>query len=143
MTADTDIFADIEGKKKRFMFLNRKAPYGTIYALEILEAVLISAAFEQNAVIAFVDDGVYQILKGQNTEAIGMKNFSRTYGAVEMEKEDADEDPDLDIEWRIVVEQESLEQRGLTADDFVIGVEVLDREALSQLMNEQDVVLSG
>lgn len=136
-------FFDIEGKKKRFMFLNRKAPYGTIYALEILETVLISAAFEQNAVIAFIDDGVYQIMQGQDTGAIGMKNFSRTYGVVEMEKEDADEDPDLDIEWRIVVERESLEQRGLTADDFVIDVEVLDREELSQLMNEQDVVLSG
>jgi|TARA_B100002003_G_C14066343_1_gene513159 tRNA 2-thiouridine synthesizing protein C len=143
MAGDTESLGDIEGKKKRFMFLNRKAPYGTIYALEILEAVLISAAFEQNAVIAFMDDGVYQIMKGQDTTAIGMKNFSRAYGAVEMEKEDADEDPDLDIEWRIVVEQESIEQRGLTADDFVIGVEVLGRDALSQLMNEQDVVLSG
>lgn len=141
--SEQDSIFDTEGKKKRFMFLNRKAPYGTIYALEILEAVLISAAFEQNAVIAFVDDGVYQIMKGQDTAAIGMKNFSRTYGAVEMEKEDADEDPDLDIVWRIVVEQESLEQRGLSAEDFVIGVEVLDRAALSQLMNEQDVVLSG
>ncbi|MDP6876270.1 MAG: DsrE family protein [Alphaproteobacteria bacterium] len=136
-------FFDIEGKKKWFMFLNRKEPYGTIYALEILESVLISAAFEQNAVIAFIDDGVYQIMRGQDTEAIGMKNFSRTYGAVEMEKEDADEDPDLDIEWRIVVERESLEQRGLTAEDFVIAVEVLDRAELSQLMNEQDVVLTG
>jgi tRNA 2-thiouridine synthesizing protein C len=143
MTGETENFLDIEGKKKRFMFLNRKAPYGTIYALEILEAVLISAAFEQNAVIAFVDDGVYQIMQGQDTAAIGMKNFSRTYGAVEMEKEDADEDPDLDIVWRIVVEQESIEQRGLTADDFVIGVEIMGRDQLSQLMNEQDVVLSG
>ncbi len=143
MKGMSEEFFDIEGKKKWFMFLNRKAPYGTIYALEILESVLISAAFEQNAVIAFIDDGVYQIMRGQDTEAIGMKNFSRTYGAVEMEKEDADEDPDLDIEWRIVVERESLEQRGLTAEDFVIAVEVLDRAELSQLMNEQDVVLTG
>ena len=28
--------------KKKFMFVNRKAPYGTIYALESLEVVLIS-----------------------------------------------------------------------------------------------------
>ena len=32
--------------KKRFMYMNRKGPYGTIYALEALEVVLISAAFE-------------------------------------------------------------------------------------------------
>ena len=31
---------------KRFLFVNRKAPYGTVYALESLETVLISAAFD-------------------------------------------------------------------------------------------------
>jgi tRNA 2-thiouridine synthesizing protein C len=137
-----DIF-DIEGKKKRFAFVNRKAPYGTIYALEVLEMILISAAFEQDAVIAFIDDGVYQIMKGQDPADVGMKNFSRTYGAVAEEKEDADEDEDMDMVWRIVVEKESMEQRGLTADDFVIDVEVLDAETLSELLNEQEVVFSA
>ena len=51
--------------KKKFMFVNRKAPYGTIYALEALEVVLISAAFEQDVSLAFLDDGVYQLMKGQ------------------------------------------------------------------------------
>ena len=60
---------DTEGVRKRFLFVNRKAPYGSIYALEILEMVLISAAFEQDAVIAFIDDGLYQIVKGQDTKA--------------------------------------------------------------------------
>ena len=31
---------------KKFMFVNRKAPYGTIYALESLEVVLIAATFD-------------------------------------------------------------------------------------------------
>lgn len=134
---------DIEGVKKRFMFVNRKAPYGSIYALEILEMVLISAAFEQHAVIAFIDDGVFQLKKGQDTKALGMKNFSPTYGVVEMEKEDADEDPDIDMEWRIVVEEESMTKRGLSADDLVLDVEVLPAVELSDLMNEQDVVISA
>lgn len=134
---------DIEGKKKRFAYVNRKAPYGTIYALEVLEMILISAAFEQDAVIAFIDDGVYQIMKGQDTAEVGMKNFSRTYGAVAEEKEDADEDEDIDMVWRIVVEKESMEQRGLSADDFVIDVEVLDAATLGELLNEQEVVFSA
>ena len=33
---------------KKFMYVNRKSPYGTIYALESLEVVLISAAFDQD-----------------------------------------------------------------------------------------------
>ncbi len=134
---------DTEGVKKHFMFVNRRAPYGSIYALEILEMVLISAAFEQHAAIVFIDDGVFQIKKGQDTKALGMKNFSPTYGVVEMEKQDAEEDHDMDMVWRIIVEKESLEARGLDADDLIVGVEVLGADELSALMDRQDVVLSG
>ncbi len=138
-----EIEYDTQGVVKRFMYVNRKAPYGTIYALEVLEAVLISAAFEQHACIVFVDDGVYQIKKGQNTEAINMKNFSKTYGIIEMEKEDADEDEDMDMEWRIIVEKESMEARGLSKDDFVVDVEVIPSDELAAIMAEQEVVISG
>ena len=72
------------GVVKKFMYVNRKAPYGTIYALESLEVVLIAAAFEQDVSLAFIDDGVYQIKKGQDTSGIDMKNFSPTYRALEM-----------------------------------------------------------
>ena len=92
---------------KKFFFVNRKAPYGTIYALESLEVVLISAAFEQDVSLAFMDDGVYQIAKGQSTEEIGMKNFSPTYTAL----------GDYEVT-KIYVEKESLEERGLTLDDL-------------------------
>ncbi len=138
-----EIEFDTAGITKKFMYVNRKAPYGTIYALEVLEAVLISAAFEQHAAIVFIDDGVYQIKKGQDTAAINMKNFSKTYGIIEMEKEDADEDEDMDMVWRIIVEKESMEARGLSADDFVVDVEVLPSAELAKVMAEQDIVISG
>jgi len=141
--SDVQTEFDIAGVKKRFAFINRKAPYGSIYALEILEMVLISAAFEQHAVIAFIDDGVFQIKKGQNAKVLGMKNFAPTYRIIEDEKEDADEDEDMDMEWRIVVEEESMTARGLTADDFIVGVEVLPSAELSDLLDQQDVVLSA
>lgn len=117
---------------KRFMYVNRKAPYGTIYALECLEVVLIAAAFDQDVSVVFADDGVFQIKKNQDTTAIGMKNFSNTYRALD----------DYDVE-KIYVEQESLEARGLTADDLIIPVEVLNAESLSEIMAEQDVVISS
>ncbi len=140
---DTDSEYQTEGVIRNFMFVNRKAPYGTIYALEVLEAVLISAAFEQNALIVFIDDGVFQIKKGQDTKAINMKNFSPTYRIIEDEKVDADEDPDMDMVWRIIVEKESMESRGLTAEDFVVEIEVLPSAELALLMDQQDVVISG
>ena len=52
---------------KKFMFVNRKAPHGTVYALESLEVVLITAAFDQDVSLVFMDDGVYQLKKGQQT----------------------------------------------------------------------------
>jgi len=143
MSDDAETVFETEGIKKNFMFLNRKAPYGTIYALEILEKVLISAAFEQHAAITFVDDGVYQIVKGQDTKAVNMKNFSPMYGVIAMEKEDADEDEDIDMVWRVIVEKESMEARGLTPDDLIIDVEVLSSEELSKVMDEMDLVLGG
>ncbi|MBW7850196.1 MAG: sulfurtransferase complex subunit TusC [Rhodospirillales bacterium] len=120
------------GVVKKFMFVNRKAPYGTIYALEVLEMVLISAAFDQDVHLAFVDDGVYELKKGQDTAGIGMKNFSNTYRALE----------GYDIE-KLYVEKESLEERGLTEADLVVPVEVVSRAGMAELMDGMDVVLSA
>lgn len=116
---------------KKFMFVNRKAPYGTIYALESLEVVLIAATFDQDCSLVFVDDGVYQLAKGQNTKAIGLKNFSPTYRALD----------DYDIN-KLYVERESLVARGLTEDDLMVPVAVLAAAELGELMASQDVVLS-
>ena len=46
------------GIVKKFIYVNRKAPHGTIYAHEALEVVLIAAAFEQDVSLAFIDDEV-------------------------------------------------------------------------------------
>lgn len=137
--------AENQGDVKKFMFVNRKTPYGTIYALESLEVVLISAAFDQDVALAFVDDGVFQICKGQSTEAVGMKNFSPTYSAL----------GDYDIK-KIYVEKESLEERGLSLEDLLHltyededddwaekdSIHVLTRAEMADMMDEQDVVLS-
>ncbi len=116
---------------KKVMFVNRKAPYGTIYALESLEVVLITATFDQDVSLLFLDDGVYELLKGQNTKAIGIKNFSPTYRALE----------GYDVE-KLYVERESLEARGLGEDQLLVDVEVLSSAEMGALMAEQDVVLS-
>lgn len=113
------------------MFVNRKAPYGTIYALESLEVVLIAATFDQDVSLVFLDDGVYELVKGQQTKAAGVKNFSPTYRALD----------GYDVE-KLYVERASLDARGLTEDDLLVDVEVLDSAALAALMAEQDVVLS-
>jgi tRNA 2-thiouridine synthesizing protein C len=127
------------------MYVNRKAPYGTIYALESLEVVLIGAAFEQDVSLAFIDDGVYQIARNQETDEIGVKNFSPTYKAL----------GDYDVR-KLYVEQESLEARGLSVDDLMPltyedeeddynekpSIQVVSSAELSEILDQQDVVLS-
>jgi len=127
------------------LYVNRKPPYGTIYALESLEVVLIGAAFEQDVSLAFVDDGVYELTKGQDTTGIGMKNFSPTYSAL----------GDYDVK-KIYVEKESLDARGLTVDDLQAltwedeeddwaekdSIRVVSTKELADIMDEQDVILS-
>lgn len=116
---------------KKFMFVNRKAPYGTIYALESLEVVLIAATFDQDVSLAFLDDGVYEIVKGQDTAGIGIKNHSKTYRALE----------GYDVE-KLYVDRDSLAARGLTEDDLLVDVKVLSSAEMAALMSEQDVVYS-
>jgi tRNA 2-thiouridine synthesizing protein C len=130
---------------KKFVYMNRKAPYGTVYALESLEVVLIGAAFEQDVRLVFVDDGVYQLTKGQTTDGIGMKNFSKTYSAL----------GDYDVN-KIYIDEQSLTDRGLTIDDLQeltyededddwaekSSINVISREQLAELISEADVLLN-
>jgi tRNA 2-thiouridine synthesizing protein C len=135
----------MEDNVKKFLYVNRKAPYGTIYALESLEVVLIGAAFDQDVSLAFLDDGVFQLVKGQNTDGIGVKNFSPTFRAL----------GDFEVT-KLYVEQESLAERGLTADDLqnIVyededddwaekpSIRIVSRTEMADLMADQDVVLS-
>ena len=120
-----------EGDTRKFMFVNRTAPYGSVYALESLEVVLITAAFDQDVSLVFIDDGVWQLKKGQQTKGIETKNFSPTYRALE----------GYDVE-KLYVERESLSARGLSEDDLLVDVTVLGSSELGALMAEQDVLLS-
>ncbi len=130
---------------KKFMYVNRRAPYGTIYAWESLEVVLIGAAFEQDVSLAFIDDGVYQLTKGQDTSGIEMKNFSPTYSAL----------GDYEVN-KIYVEKESLEERGLTLDDLQHlvwededddwaekdSIRLVSRAEMADVLAEQDVLFN-
>ena len=106
---------------------------------------MIAAAFEQDVSLAFIDDGVYQIVDGQKTDGIGMKNFSSTYRAL----------GDYDIN-KLYVSKESLDERGLSEDDLMPlvyededddwaekpSVFVVSNAELSKIMSDQDVCLS-
>jgi len=130
---------------KKFLYVNRKAPHGSIYALESLEVVLIGAAFEQDVSLAFIDDGVYQLMLNQDPSGIGVKNFSLTYKAL----------GDFDIN-QIYVEKESLELRGLSKENMLPltwedededwtekdSIQVVSSKELTDIIEKQDVIFN-
>ncbi|MEI6638893.1 MAG: sulfurtransferase complex subunit TusC [Chlorobium sp.] len=115
---------------KKIMHVLRHAPHGTIYTYEGLEMILIMAAYEQDLSVVFIGDGVYALKKGQDTSGIGIKGFSKTFMALD----------GYDVE-KLYVDRVSLEERGLTEEDLVVTVEVLDAEETGRLMKEQDVII--
>jgi tRNA 2-thiouridine synthesizing protein C len=132
-------------KIKKLLYVNRKAPHGSIYALESLEVVLIGAAFDQDVSLAFIDDGVYQLMLNQDTSGIGVKNFSPTYKAL----------GDYDIS-KIYVDKESLELRGLSKDNLLPlsyededddwaekdSIQIVSSEQLADIIDVQDVIFN-
>ncbi len=130
---------------KKILYVNRRAPHGSIYALESLEVVLIGAVFEQDVSLAFIDDGVYQLMLNQNTSDIGVKNFSPTYKAL----------GDYDIN-QIYVEKESLELRGLSKENLLPltwededddwaekdSIQVVSSKELTDIIENQDVIFN-
>ena len=93
---------------KKLMYVNRRAPHGTIYALESLEVVLVGAAFDQDVTMAFIDDGVFQLMAGQDTSGIEIKNYAPAYRAL----------GDYDVT-ELYVERESLSERGIAEGDLM------------------------
>ena len=120
------------------MYVNRRAPYGSIYGLEALDLVLAGAAFEQEVCLVFLDDGVYQLKRNQNPSILGMKHYTRTFGAL----------ADFEVE-SVYVEEESMNARGLKAGDLIEipleedgnAVRIVSAQELGRLMQQQEVVL--
>ncbi len=124
--------------KKQIMFVNRKAPYGTSYGAEALDAILAASAFQQKIVAVFMDDGVYQLKQGQSSSVLEMKNYSKTFSALW----------DFDVS-DLYVEDESLKERNLSANDIIAVlrddgtsvISIVSSEQLSDIMERQDIIL--
>ena len=117
--------------KKRLLLIFRHPPYGNTLARAGLDVALATAAFEQNISILFMDDGVYQLLPGQDSAVIEQKNHRRQLDSL----------PLYDID-TLYVEQASLDARQIAPQAIADKLELLDNDALQQLLQRHDQVLS-
>lgn len=112
-------------RRKKILFVFRRAPFDGNRPSELLDAAMMAAAFGQEVELAFLDDGVFLFC----AELPAMKGQFDDLG-----------DCDIDHIW---VERESLDQRRLTLPATSLPLDVLDRSDLTRIIAGADAVVSG
>jgi tRNA 2-thiouridine synthesizing protein C len=114
----------------RVAILMRKAPYGSVYTAEGFRTIMGIAVFEMDIHVVFVDDGVYALVKGQNPAELDMKPLGDGFpGLAEFGVKD------------FYVHDEALAGRGLTADDLVVPVQIVNSTQIAKILEESGKVL--
>lgn len=117
---------------KRIAFVFNSAPHGTASGREGLDALLATSALSEEIGVFFIGDGVFQLLAGQQPDAVLARDYISTFKIL----------PLYDIEkcWLCA---ESLRERGLSeSQSWVLDVGVLEPQALRRQLDDYDVVLT-
>lgn len=115
---------------KRILFVQSRPPYGTLFGQEGLDALLMGSAFVE-CTLLFLGDGIYQVLTGQKAGALGLKDYSVTFGALR----------DYGVT-HVYCSKTDLEMRALETGDLVIPVSPLEDNDIKELMASHEVILS-
>lgn len=108
----------------------RRAPYGSVYSAEGFRSIMGIGVFEMDVSVIFVDDGVYVLVQGQDPAALDMKPLGDGFPMLE----------DFGIR-KFYVHDQSLAERGLTPEDLVMKVEILDSSSIADLLETSGMVL--
>ena len=117
----------------KLAFLFRTAPHGNAVSREGLDALLAATAFcdEEDIGVFFIDDGVLNLLDGQNPELLLQKDFIRTFKLLDL----------YDIEQRFVC-TDSLDQYNLQTEQLIISAEKIDRTSLINKLSQAEKVFT-
>ena len=117
----------------KLAFLFRTAPHGNAISREGLDALLAATAFcdEEEIGVFFIDEGVLNLLDGQNPELLLQKDFIRTFKLLDL----------YDIEQRFVC-ADSLDQYNLQTEQLIISAEKIDRTSLINKLNQAEKVFT-
>ena len=117
----------------KLAFLFRTAPHGNAISREGLDALLAATAFcdEEEIGVFFIDDGVLNLLDGQNSELLLQKDFIRTFKLLDL----------YDIEQRFVC-ADSLDQYNLQTEQLIISAEKIDRTSLINKLRQAEKVFT-
>ena len=114
---------------KRILFLLNQAPYGSSYALEAIESILVAGVFDQEVSVLFKGDGLYQLLSGQDGGAVGGRTVGKVLGAL----------PEYGVT-ELFACRPSAERLGLADASLCLPVTWLDHAGQRRLISRQDIV---
>ena len=111
------------------LYLVRKPP-GAL-ANEMIDMMLVSGVFEQPARVLFLDDGVRQLVGGQDATLVDRKDTAKALGAL----------PAYDVD-EIFAHAGSLAARAIDPDALAVGARVVEDDEVAALLHEADVVVT-
>ena len=114
-----------------YLFLLRQSPYGSTLAREALDMALATAAFDQKVQLVFLNDGVYQLIENQQAEIKQRKNISKTLDALSLYEID-----------EIYADTSSIKDRGLETSQLANGIQTINSQQISTLIEQADAVMS-
>lgn len=116
---------------KKIAYILQQSPYGCDFAHDAIDAVLAGGLYGQNVSVFFSDDGVFQLLKTNNTTGKEYKSLSKKLSALSL----------YDIE-QVYACNDSLTLRGVSAEQLSMDVDCLDKETFENTLRTHDIILS-
>ncbi|MCR9258226.1 MAG: DsrE family protein [Pseudomonadaceae bacterium] len=115
---------------KKLMCVINQPPYANSHVLELLETAMVAAVFDMQVSLLFCGEGLWNLLQKQNADPLGQRTVSKVLLAM----------PDYDVS-AIYVCADTLQDKQIDTDEFVLPVTFLNKAAQADLMSEQDAVM--
>ena len=117
---------------KSLLLISRQSPWSGPGAREALDIILAGGAFDLPIGLLFLDDGVHQLLPGQNAKAVQQKDLSANLQAL----------PLFGIE-DLFVCADSAAERGIDTEALGLdGLKVLTAPDIAALIDRYDQVIT-
>lgn len=115
---------------KSVVIVLTKSPYGSVATVGGLMYALAISSHDVKTTIVFIDDAVFSLTKNQRPDVIRMASVQGVMKAL--------------AKVRLVVDMQSLKERGLTEDDLIndVKLELLEATEVAKLIAEADVTFT-
>ncbi|WP_261816521.1 sulfurtransferase complex subunit TusC [Vibrio gallicus] len=110
---------------KKLGFIFSAAPHSTAQGREGLDAILATSALSEDISVIFVGEGVLQLLKRQQPQAILSRDYIAAFRLLEL----------YDVE-DIFICETSLSKYGVVKKDLILDGELLTPSQVAQKMSE-------